>query len=140
MGSQLWGEQKQTIAIARALLKNPKILLLDEATFALDKKKEHVIQKTLDNISDDLKTISVTHMPETLRKSDKIYKLIKVYVKDQEISKNFSLKFNDDSFIYFKILNKVKIYKLSWIYNNKKDKLKLRLTINNKTRMKTNKV
>jgi ATP-binding cassette subfamily B (MDR/TAP) protein 1 len=140
VGSQLWGEQKQTIAIARALLKNPKILLLDEATFALDKKKEHVIQKTLDNISDDLKTISVTHMPETLRKSDKIYKLIKVYVKDQEISKNFSLKFNDDSFIYFKILNKVKIYKLSWIYNNKKDKLKLRLTINNKTRMKTNKV
>ena len=52
-------------------------------------------------------------MPETLRKSDKIYKLIKVYVKDQEISKNFSLKFNDDIFINFKILKEVKIYKLS---------------------------
>ena len=68
---------KQRIAIARALLKNPKILLLDEATSALDKKNEHLIQKTLDNISDDLKTISVTHMPETLTKSDKIYKLNK---------------------------------------------------------------
>jgi ATP-binding cassette subfamily B (MDR/TAP) protein 1 len=59
------------------MLKNPKILLLDEATSALDKKNEYVIKKTLDNISDDLKTISVTHMPETLRKSYKIYKLNK---------------------------------------------------------------
>lgn len=71
-GSQISGGQKQRVAIARTLLRRPKVLLLDEATSALDSKNEEIVQKALDRIMEGRTTISVAHRIDTIKNSDKI--------------------------------------------------------------------
>ncbi|CAM2067528.1 ABC transporter ATP-binding protein [Sulfidibacter corallicola] len=79
-GQKLSGGQRQRISIARTILKNPPILILDEATSSVDNKTEAAIQRSVNRLSENRTTIIIAHRLSTVRHADRIY-----FLKDGEL-------------------------------------------------------
>lgn len=82
-GGLLSGGQKQRIAIARSVISEPKILLLDESTSALDPHAEEIVQRALDSVSENRTTVVIAHKLATIRNADNIVVMDKGRITEQ---------------------------------------------------------
>ncbi len=99
-GVALSGGQRQRIAIARALLRNTKIILFDEATSALDNETQNLIQKSINNMKGDYTILIVAHRLSTIINADRILFLDDGKVKDEGTHKELLKKNKDYKYLY----------------------------------------
>ena len=99
-GMRLSGGERQRLSIARAILKDPRILILDEATSSLDSKSENLIQKALQPLMRNRTTITIAHRLSTVINSDKILVLTEGKIAE--------------SGTHWELLQKGRVYKLLW--------------------------
>ena len=101
-GAKLSGGQRQRIAIARSIVRKPKILILDEATSAIDVRGERIVQAALDRVAQNRTTITIAHRLSTIKKADRIVVLKKGQVV--ESGTHQTLMSHDDG-IYAALVN-----------------------------------
>ena len=100
-GGKISGGQRQRMALARAMLRKPKILLLDEATSALDNESEKLIQSAINNLSSKTTIVIIAHRLSTIKNVDQVYVLDQGSVLEQGSYRELS---NDKQSKFFEML------------------------------------